>query len=342
MANYVEDNIEQIIPSVVDKYWCYDLNEEKPSEVSIFTENRYYWRNSTGVLFYRAPLEIDKQSTQTSHAEAFFYCLLKQIFSDTIHRAKVQAIEMDIYIPSINVAIEYDGSYYHKNKLEQDLQKNKQLNELGIYVIRIRDRKCPRLVDRNNAIIDCVYERHDSTIQKILSAIHKHITKKHMVVSQTICKKLKKYSPLNYDLSDENVGKCYKLRSDDPNQYSNERVKNYYLYHKDNIFNQEEWKKLFVLAYSVPQYRGIPTDFTPKKHQLFDGIEDRSVSKRYFNSLEHLQKEDDSYHHAMLCSMKQKHSLHILLAMSPSEIDCFRNKLKTNIESCIEKYTTPS
>jgi len=129
MANYVKDNIEQIIPSVVNKYWCYDLNEEKPSEVSIFTENRYYWRNSTGVLFYRAPLEIDKQSTQTSHAEAFFYCLLKQIFSDAIHRAKVQAIEMDIYIPSINVAIEYDGSYYHKNKLEQDLQKNKQFRK---------------------------------------------------------------------------------------------------------------------------------------------------------------------------------------------------------------------
>ena len=339
MTNHVEDNIEQIIPSVVDKYWCYDLNEEKPSEVSIFTENRYYWRNSTGVLFYRAPLEIDKQSTQTSHAEAFFYCLLKKIFSDAIHRAKVQAIEMDIYIPSINVAIEYDGSHYHKDKLEQDLQKNKQLNELGIYVIRIRDWKCPQLADKSNAIIECGYARNDSTIQKILSAIYKHITKKHIVVSQTICKKLKKYSPLDYDFSDENVGKCYKLRSDDPNQYSNERVKNYYLYHKDNIFNQEEWKKLFVLAYSVPHYRGIPTDFTPKRRQLFDGIEDTSVSKRYYNSLEHLQKGDDSYHLAMLSVMKQKHSLHMLLAMTPYEIDCFRNELKISTERCLEKMS---
>ncbi len=339
MANYVEDNIEQIIPSVVDKYWCYDLNEEKPSEVSIFTENKYYWRNSTGVLFYRAPLEIDKQSTQTSHAEAFFYCLLKQIFSDAIHRAKVQAIEMDIYIPSINVAIEYDGSYYHKNKLEQDLQKNKQLNELGIYVIRIRDIKCPRLVDRNNSIIDCAYERHDSTIQKILSAIYRHITKKQIVVSQTICKKLKKYSPLNYDFSDENVGKCYTLRNDDPDKYSNERVKNYYLYHKDNIFNQEEWKKLFVLAYSVPQYRGIPNDFTPKSHQLFDGIEDMSVSKRYYDALDRLRKKDDSYDLAMLMVMSQQHNLHKLLAMSPSEIDCFRNELKIRTERCLEKMS---
>lgn len=339
MANYVEDNIEQIIPSVVDKYWCYDLNKEKPSEVSIFTKNQYYWRNSTGVLFYRAPLEIDKQSTQTSHAEAFFYCLLKQIFSDAMHRAKVQAIEMDIYIPSINVAIEYDGSYCHKDKLEQDLQKNIQLNKLGIYVVRIRDRKCPQLTDKNNAIINCVYERADSTIQEVLSAIYKYIRRQHITISQDIIKKLKKYSSSDYDFSDENVGKCYKLRSDDPNRYSNERVKNYYLYHKDNIFNQEEWKKLFVLAYSVPQYRGIPTDFTPKRHQLFDGIEDTSVSKRYYDSLKHLQKGDDSYHLDMLSVMKQKHSLHILLAMTPYEIDCFRNKLKISTERCLEKMS---
>ena len=339
MANYVEDNIEQIIPSVVDKYWCYDLNEEKPSEVSIFTENQYYWRNSTGVLFYRAPLEIDKQSTQTSHAEAFFYCLLKQIFSDAIHRAKVQAIEMDIYIPSINVAIEYDGSYYHKNKLEQDLQKNIQLNELGIYVIRIRERKCPQLTDKNNTVIDCVYERNDSTIQEILSAIYKHISKKHIAVSQDICKKLKKYSPLNYDFSDENVGKCYTLRNDDPDKYSNERVQKYYLYHKDNIFDQDEWKKLFVLAYSVPHYRGVPIDPKPQKRLLFDGIEDMSVSKRYYDALDRLRKKDDSYDLSMLMVMSQQHNLHKLLAMSPSEIDCFRNELKIRTERCLEKMS---
>ena len=171
------DNIAQIIPSVVEKYWCYGFNKEKPHEVSIFSPNKYYWRNSTGVLFHRAPLDIDVPSNQSSQPEAFFYCLLKQIFSDAIHRDKVQAIEMDIYIPSINIAIEYDGSYYHKDKLEQDLQKNKQLNKLGIYVVRIRDRKCPPLTDKNNAIIRCEYERDNSTIQEILSAIYKRIKK---------------------------------------------------------------------------------------------------------------------------------------------------------------------
>ena len=266
----VIDNIEQIIPSVVDKYWCYNLNKEKPSEVSIFTENQYYWRNSTGVLFYRAPLEIDNQSTQTSHAEAFFYCLLKQIFSDAMHRAKVKKIEMDIYIPSINVGIEYDGSYYHRDKLEQDLQKNAKLNELGIYVVRIRERNCPKLTDENNAIIDCVYERDNSTIQEILSAIYRHINKNNIKIDKNILKRLMKYSPEDYDFSNENVGRCYTLRSDDPNRYSNERIKKYYSLHKEEIFNQEIWKRFYILAKSIPRMK------------VFDGIKDENVVKKYY------------------------------------------------------------
>ena len=286
----VVDNIAQIIPSVVDKYWCYELNKEKPSEVSIFTDNKYYWKNSTGVLFYRTPLKIDKQSNQTSHAEAFFYCLLKQIFSDAIHRAKVKKIEMDIYIPSINVAVEYDGSYTHKDKLEKDLQKNKLLNELGIYVVRIRDRKCPPLTDKNNAVINCAYERHDSTIQELLSAIYKRIKKQQISVSQDINKKLKKYSSADYDFSGENVGKCYTLRSDDPDRYSNERIKNYCFLHKTDIFTKDVWEKFLVLASSIPWYRVTTNSMADNIVRIFECVKDENVAKSYYEALYLLNK----------------------------------------------------
>ena len=286
----VVDNIAQIIPSVVEKYWCYGLNKIKPNEVSIFTKDKYYWRNSTGVLFHRAPLDIDVPSNQSSRGEAFLYCLLKQIFPDTLHREIISKTEMDIFVPSIKLAVKYDGSYYHKNKLEQDLQKNKRLNELGIYVIRVREKGCPDLVDKDNIAIESIYVRSPETIKDILRAISKHIRKTKINVPPSILKKLTKYSPDDYDLSDENVGKCYILRSDDSDTYSNERIRNYCFLHKDDIFTKEAWEKFLVLTKSIPMYRLTANNLTDRTVRIFEGVKDENVAKSYYEALYLLNK----------------------------------------------------
>lgn len=286
----IVDNIAQIIPSVVEKYWCYGLNKIKPNEVSIFTKDKYYWRNSTGVLFHRAPLDIDVPSNQSSRGEAFLYCLLKQIFSDTLHREIISKTEVDIFIPSIKLAVEYDGSYYHKNKLERDLQKNKRLNELGIYIIRVREKGCPNLVDKYNTAIESIYVRSPETIKAILRAINKHINKSNIKVPQNILKKLTKYSPDDYDLSDENIGKCYTLRSDDSDIYSNEKIRNYCLLNKHNIFVKEVWENFLVLANSMPWYRTTANSMGENIVRIFDGVKDENVAKSYYEALYLLNK----------------------------------------------------
>lgn len=45
---------------------------------------------------------------------------------------------IDIVIPKLNIAIEYDGSYYHKD-LEYDINRQKQLEDEGWKFIRYRD-----------------------------------------------------------------------------------------------------------------------------------------------------------------------------------------------------------
>lgn len=286
----VIDNIAQIIPSVVEKYWCYGLNKITPNKVSIFTKDKYYWRNSTGVLFHRAPLDIDVPSNQSSRGEAFLYCLLKQIFPDTLHREIISKTEMDIFIQSIKLAVEYDGSYYHKNRLEQDLQKNKRLNELGIYIIRVREEGCPNLVDKDNIAIESIYVRSPETIKDVLRAISTHIRKTKINVPPSILKKLTKYSPDDYDLSDENVGKCYILRSGDPDTYSNERIRNYCFLHKDDIFTKEGWEKFLVLTKSIPRYRLTANNLTDRTVRIFEGVKDENVAKSYYETLYLLNK----------------------------------------------------
>ena len=52
---------------------------------------------------------------------------------------------VDIYVPELKLAIEFDGSYWHKNKQQMDKLKTKLLNEQGHKVIRIRQEPLKKL-----------------------------------------------------------------------------------------------------------------------------------------------------------------------------------------------------
>jgi transcriptional regulator with XRE-family HTH domain len=46
--------------------------------------------------------------------------------------------EIDIVVPDLRIAIEYDGSYHHRDRIAQDRRKSELLQRLGWQVIRIR------------------------------------------------------------------------------------------------------------------------------------------------------------------------------------------------------------
>lgn len=62
-------------------------------------------------------------------------------------------IEIDVYIPSICVGIEYDGAYWQKGKVDVDLEKNRILYENGVHLIRIREKGLPALSPHNATTI---------------------------------------------------------------------------------------------------------------------------------------------------------------------------------------------
>ena len=88
---------------------------------------------------------ICNQEKQTSFAEQAIFFYLRQVFPDVVNRDMSFGKELDIYIPSIRVAIEYDGSYYHKN-IKKDKQKNDWCQKRDISLIRIRERECPVII----------------------------------------------------------------------------------------------------------------------------------------------------------------------------------------------------
>ncbi len=79
-------------------------------------------------------------SQQSSVPEMRFLSELEAIFKSVKSRHQIDGKEIDIFLPDINLGIEYDGQYFHQKRVYEDLQKNKYLKEIGIHLIRLREK----------------------------------------------------------------------------------------------------------------------------------------------------------------------------------------------------------
>ena len=59
-------------------------------------------------------------------------------FPDCLLRGQVEKVEFDVFLPSLQVGIEYDGKAWHEKRRLADIYKNNKAEELGIKLIRLR------------------------------------------------------------------------------------------------------------------------------------------------------------------------------------------------------------
>lgn len=86
-----------------------------------------------------------QKAAQSSFPEKALFFYISKHFEDAQENFKSPLLkkwELDIYIPSLNTGIEYDGGKWHQN-LENDIRKNKVCEENGIRLFRVRDPECP-------------------------------------------------------------------------------------------------------------------------------------------------------------------------------------------------------
>lgn len=80
--------------------------------------------------------------------------------------------ELDIYIPSLNMGVEYDGKAWHKN-CERDLKKDDICKKHGITLVRVREKDCPYYESSSKKIIR---ENEDEKgIEEVLNLILDYI-----------------------------------------------------------------------------------------------------------------------------------------------------------------------
>ncbi len=123
-----------------------------PYDVSHGLAKRVSWLCPEGHT-YKASLLHRSQGTncpicnsgrQTSFAEQAVYYYVKKVFPDAVSRYKDifdNSMEIDIYIPSIKLAIEYDGEAWHKeNTLERERKKYQICKANGIKLLRLQEK----------------------------------------------------------------------------------------------------------------------------------------------------------------------------------------------------------
>ena len=133
------------------KEWDYEKNGDlTPQQVTHGSGRKIWWKCPLGHS-YQADLlhrtggtncPICNSGRQTSFAEQALYYYIKKLFPDTINRYRDifdKGMELDIFIPSILLAIEYDGVFWHKGKEERERRKYHICHQNHIRLIRIRE-----------------------------------------------------------------------------------------------------------------------------------------------------------------------------------------------------------
>lgn len=93
----------------------------------------------------------------SSVPEQLLYRAVKKYFPDAINRHHIGKDEIDVFIPSLNIGMEYDGERFHNEaKLPKDIAKTKRLTAKGITLYRFREDNCPYISLTNCIVIKVV------------------------------------------------------------------------------------------------------------------------------------------------------------------------------------------
>ena len=174
------NDLRTVNPALAEE-WNYEKNDGlAPVHVTVNSNKKAWWKCSKGHE-WQATISnrnigrgcpICNSERNTSFPEyAIVYYLTKHGLG-VIHSYREKGYELDIFIPSKKIAIEYDGGIWHKNRIKNDLEKNFKCKKDGIKLYRIREGLPPL----NDNSIDFIVQKKQKDLEKALRVILSQIT----------------------------------------------------------------------------------------------------------------------------------------------------------------------
>ena len=172
--------------------WNQSKNGKSASEVSIRSGIKYWWtcskcrfewqatphNRTNGALGTGCPQCA--QESQTSYPEQVLFYFIRKHYSDAINRYTdtfLGRMELDIYIPSLKIGIEYDGVAWHsvKETQERELQKYLACQKHGVFLIRIRENSNENFTTACDQLISISRHPSNQDLHQTLTLVSKHV-----------------------------------------------------------------------------------------------------------------------------------------------------------------------
>ena len=181
------ENDLQTVNPILASEWNYEKNGNfRPENFTANSGQKVWWKCKKGHEWQATIHNRNKgrgcpicnSERNTSFPEYAIVYYLKKYGLDVIHSYRENGYELDVYIPSKKIAIEYDGGLWHKNRIKNDLEKNKRCKRDGIKLYRIRE----GLPTLNDSSIDYMVQEKQKDLSKILEEVLSIIIGHHIHV----------------------------------------------------------------------------------------------------------------------------------------------------------------
>ena len=169
--------------------WNSEKNDKLPSQFTIHSGEKVWWK--CHICGYEWKTTIASRTdgrgcpnclkgTQTSLPEKVLFFYINKYFDDAIESYKpgfLNGRELDIFIPSLNVAFEYDGEKWHRN-IEKDKYKDKLCLDNNIELVRFRDDDAP-IYERADKTYLCHYNQGMEFLEEPLNDLFLYLNEKY-------------------------------------------------------------------------------------------------------------------------------------------------------------------
>lgn len=153
------------------KIWDFEKNVIDPTTVSSGSKKHVFWKCERGHEWSAVIYSVAKDKCgcpkcsaerRTSLPEKAIFYYINKYFNDAIenfHPDFLNGKEVDIFIPSKNIGIEYDGSNWHKDT-NKDFLKDQLCFDNDVKLLRIREEKCPKYASNCMFIYTTKYNKN--------------------------------------------------------------------------------------------------------------------------------------------------------------------------------------
>ena len=183
----VDNSLQTLNPDLAKQWHPTKNGKLTPNDITTGAGKKVWWRCEKGheweaKIASRARdgngCPVCSQEMQTSFPEQAIYFYLKSVFKDTLNGYKHNnKWEIDVFVPSLNFGIEYDGIYYHKDKEVLDSKKEEYITGEGICLLRVKETEKDEVKrGHENNIVYCCEKPSDSQLNEVIRACFDYIS----------------------------------------------------------------------------------------------------------------------------------------------------------------------